>query len=295
MELVTTINLPKGSIPSNIIGSCNGLLCLGDPYSDGPIRICNPLFRDLITLPNCPSGRSNSRCSCAFGYSPVTDQYKVVRTVRSILPRVVDPVTGREACEAEIYTLGEGSWRSIGEIPTMIYSSSINAFLNGSLHWVNVYSIYCFDFGSELIRSVPEPSEFGTVEKKCPYVMRVGVLRGCLSVCDSSKPCRVEVWVMKDYGVKESWSKDFVIDTTMIDDRRHFGYYEPFMVMDDGQILIFGYNLHSVLHYDSESKCLRKVHGYDPYYLGLAHIPSLLSLRDIAKGENFKVHVSEQR
>ncbi|KAF7145470.1 hypothetical protein RHSIM_Rhsim04G0044300 [Rhododendron simsii] len=157
MELVTKINLPKGSIPTNIIGSCNGLLCLGTRYSDGPIRICNPLLCDLVTLPNCPSGRSISSFSCAFGYSPMIDQYKVVRCFGL---GDVYPVTGRETYEAEIYTLGEGSWRSIGKIPTRICSSSINAFLNGSLHWVNSYSIYCFDFGSEQLRSVPKPSEF---------------------------------------------------------------------------------------------------------------------------------------
>ncbi|KAI8558158.1 hypothetical protein RHMOL_Rhmol04G0067700 [Rhododendron molle] len=293
MELVTTINLPKGSIPSNIIGSCNGLLCLGNPSSDGPISICNPLLRNLVTLPNCPSGRLISHFSCAFGYSPMIDQYKVVRSFRF---GVVHPVTGRETCEAEIYTLGEGSWRSIGEIPTMVYSCSINAFLNGSLHWIDIYSfIYCFDFGSEQLRAVPEPYEFGTGEKKCAPFMLVGVLRHCLSLCGFSEPDHVEVWVMKDYGVKESWSKDFVIDITRFDDSG-FGYYEPFMVSDDGvQILmVFGYNWHSILNYDSESKWLRNVYGYDPpYYLGLAHIPSLLSLRDIAKGENFKV--SEQR
>ncbi|KAF7146435.1 hypothetical protein RHSIM_Rhsim04G0044400 [Rhododendron simsii] len=286
MELVTSINLPKGRNPFiafTVIGSCNGLLCLGNPYSDGPIRICNPLLRDLVELPNCPSGRSISRFSCAFGNCPLSDQYKVVRSFRVV---VVNPMTGRETCEAEIYTLGEGSWRSIGEIPTMVDSSSFNASLNGLLHWVNVYAfIYCFDFRSEQLRVVPEPSEFRKV--KCAYVMRVGVLRGCLSICDSSNPHRVEVWVMKDYGVKESWSRDFVIDTLMIDGR-FLGYYEPFMVLNDGQILIFGYNWHSILHYDSKSKCLRNVDGYGQFYRGLAHIPSLLLLRDIAKGENFK-------
>ncbi|KAG5551630.1 hypothetical protein RHGRI_009897 [Rhododendron griersonianum] len=288
MELVTKINLPKGSIPTNIIGSCNGLLCLGTRYSDGPICVCNPLLCDLVTLPNCPSGRSISSFSCAFGYSPMTDQYKVVRCFGL---GDVDPVTGRETCEAEIYTLGEGSWRSIGKIPARIYSNSINSFLNGSLHWVNLYlyCIYCFDFGSEQLRPVPKPSEFGTVQGKCGYLlMRVEVVRGCLSVCNSSEPDHAEVWVMKDYGVKESWCKDFVIDTRMIDNSRRFFYYEPFMVLDDGQMLIFGYNSHSIFHYDSKSKCVRKVHGYGPFYIGLAHIPSLLSLRDIAKGENFE-------
>ncbi|KAE9456235.1 hypothetical protein C3L33_11862, partial [Rhododendron williamsianum] len=175
-EFITKINLPKGpNIPCNIINSCNGLLCLFDesdfgPCSDGPICICNPLLGELVTLPKSPSVRPMSELlSCAaFGYSPMTNQYKVVRSFRSF---VIGPVTDREMCEAEIYTLGEGSWRSIGKIPTMVQSSSFNAFLNGSLHWLSHTLsedfIYCFDFGSEQFRAVPEPFEFGPVHREC--------------------------------------------------------------------------------------------------------------------------------
>ncbi|KAG5551629.1 hypothetical protein RHGRI_009896 [Rhododendron griersonianum] len=48
-------------------------------------------------------------------------------------------------------------------ILTSIDNSSVNALL----HWLppelNVDFIYCFNFGSEQFRAVPEPSEFGPV------------------------------------------------------------------------------------------------------------------------------------
>lgn len=40
----------------------------------------------------------------------------------------------------------------------------------------------------------------------------VGVLEECLCVTNYvSKPCQIEIWVMHDYGVQESWTKRFVI------------------------------------------------------------------------------------
>ncbi|XP_058210526.1 F-box protein At3g07870-like [Rhododendron vialii] len=237
-EFVTKINLPKGpNIPCNIVNSCNGLLCLsGDsnsnsgPCSDDLICICNPLLGELVTLPKCPSVRPISDLSCvAFGYSPMTDQYKVVQSFRSW---VTDPVMDRETCEAEIYTLGEGSWRSIGKISTIVHSHSFNAFLNGSLHWLSHALsedfIYCFDFGSEQFRAVPEPFEFGPVHRECSGYMYLGVLQGCLSICDFGGGGVAEVWVMKDYGVMESWSKNVVIDDCRV------CYYEPILILEGG-------------------------------------------------------------
>lgn len=301
LEFVTKINLPKGpNIPCNIINSCNGLLCLYDPCSDCPICICNPLLGELVTLPKSPSGRPISHLSCFLGYSPMTKQYKVVRSFPS---RVIDPFTGNKKCEAEIYTLGEGSWRRIGNIPAMGYNnnSSFNAFLNGSLHWLShalrADFIYCFDFGSEQFRAVPEPYEFGLVHRERSVYIYVGVLRGCLSICDFGGGGDAEIWVMKDYGVKESWIKDFVVGNMMIDGC-HFCYYEPILVLEDGQILIFEHNLCSILLYDPVLNRLRNVCTFGnsgACFLGLAHVPGLLSLRNVAKGENFKVHISKQR
>lgn len=49
---------------------------------------------------------------------------------------------------------------------------------------------------------VPEPAEFGPLEKQCFEN---------LSICDYINRDHISIWVMKDYGVNESWSKDIVI------------------------------------------------------------------------------------
>lgn len=61
----------------------------------------------------------------------------------------------------------------------------------------------------------------------------------CDSDCYEVVPCCViifdseyaGIWVINDYGVKESWSKDFVI-------RRSTNYYELIMVFENGKILM---------------------------------------------------------
>lgn len=112
----------------------------------------------------------------------------------------------------EIDTLGEGSWRSIGNSPYSIRNHHYYAFLNGALHWIafgrQCPFICCFDFVNKQYRAVLEPSEFGPLEQQFSDQMRMGVINENLSICDFSYGVgdRVVVWEMKDYGVEESWS-----------------------------------------------------------------------------------------
>ncbi|CAL5336327.1 unnamed protein product [Camellia sinensis] len=183
----------------NMLNSRNGLLCLCEPGTNDPIYVCNP---------------------------------------------ILGLQTNGDYNEAEIYMLGEGLWRSIGKTPCSVVNDSFDAFLNGALHWLpfgvnDPDFIFCFDFGSEQFRVVPEPSEFDPLLKEFSCQMRVG-----------------------DYGVKESWSKDIVIKG-VIYDWDYSTCYEPVMILQSGK--------RSDFH-------------------GIAHVPSLVSLRDVAKGENLKYY-----
>lgn len=294
MKLAPKINLPKNPGIPIMLNSCNGLLCLCEPETNEPIYVCNPILGEYITLPKCSTG---TICGCggsAFGFSSITNQYKVVRSSYRV---AIDPVTGLQMSgdydEAEIYTIGEGLWRSIGKIPYTIVNDSFDSLLNGAFHWLDFDHsrpelICCFDFGSEQFQVVPEPSEFVPLEKHLLGYMRVGVLRGCLSICDFSKKDHVAIWVMKDYGVKESWSKDLVIEN--IYDRKEWDCYEPIMILKNGKILML-FNRNALLLYDPMLECFEDVHiyGIGSDFHGISHVPSLVSLRDVAKGENLKM------
>ncbi|CAL5336317.1 unnamed protein product [Camellia sinensis] len=175
-------------------------------------------------------------------------------------------------------------------------ADSFDAFLNGALHWLlfdvnNPDFIFCFDFGSEQFRVVLEPSEFDPLLKEFSCQMRVGVLRGCLTICDfATVKDQGSIWVMKDYGVKESWSK-YIVIKGVIYDWDYLNCYKPIIILQSGQLLIL-VNREALVLYDPKTRHHKnvKISGIRKRsdFHGIAHVPSLVSLRDVAKGKNLK-------
>ncbi|KAG5551601.1 hypothetical protein RHGRI_009870 [Rhododendron griersonianum] len=224
LKLSPNLHLPL--LGHRVVNSCNGLLCLYD-QSD-PVFVCNPVLGEYISIPLSQHMGRYDHTTSAFGFSPKTKKYKVLQ----LFLKFVSYESETYEAEAEIYTLGEGPWRSLGRVPFHPDSQSFYASLSGALDWFN-HSFYaslngafhwltfdraspdfirCFDFDSERFRVVCEPPEFGTHKKEFPNHMSLGVLGGSLSICDFSSPICVEIWIMKDYGIKESWTKEFVIE-----------------------------------------------------------------------------------
>ncbi|KAK9285893.1 hypothetical protein L1049_025094 [Liquidambar formosana] len=68
--------------------------------------------------------------------------------------------------------------------------------------------------------------------------MSLGVFDDCLCICDSPSRGHFDIWVMKEYGVQESWSKQFVIETPVHHQLWQFEYYLPIKLLNDGEILM---------------------------------------------------------
>ncbi|THG08426.1 hypothetical protein TEA_006531 [Camellia sinensis var. sinensis] len=221
LKLNPKINFPL--LGCHIVNSYNGLLCLC--FNDSEIFVCNPILGDYIVLPwTTYDGIKYHRTVNALGFSPKTNQYKGIQFFLQRVLESFDPFTEletyRDEAKAKIYTIGEGLWRNIGSVPYYLTNHSFNSFVNGALHWLNFACdspdvICCFDFGSEQFRVVPEPPEFG-LHKEFHDHIRVGVLEDCLSICDFSSPLRIDIWLMKDYGIKESWTKELVIENEIV-------------------------------------------------------------------------------
>jgi F-box interacting protein len=281
LKLKKKSNLPNTEF--GFVNSCNGLLCLSEPDSKDPIYVCNPILGEYITLPKVKKDVKLAGAGC--GFSLETKEYKVVRVLH--INGIYDHY------EAEIYVLGTGSWRSIGKVMYTIRSGFyFNNFVNGALHW-EVYDrntpdfIRAFDFGSEKFRVVPAPSAFGRAEKECIDYMHFGVLLGCLSICDYGAGL-VDIWVMNEYGIKESWTKNFVI--TNLIERHNLDKYEPIMILDSGEILML-FNKDSLVSYDPREEVFNylSTYGVRSKFQAIAFIPSFISLRDVAKAEKLKV------
>ncbi|KAM5565860.1 F-box protein [Rosa sericea] len=267
------------------INSCNGFICLeGMTIRDEKsLYVCNPVTGEFITIPLPKKKCRDSYEFVGLGFSAVTNEYKVLRTSTS----VYDPGDR----EAEIYTIGSrGMWRSIGKAPVPSVELPMNSYLHGALHWVPSVSVFypicecihSFDFGKEEFRGLPLPSCVVHLEE--PW--RLGVLQGCLFLGVSDYYNECDVWVMKDYGVQESWTKVFVIKNLLLPDMEDYGvqvcpYFEPVMFLSDGSILI-SYSNEVLISYNQETESYLKIEGY----LGriIAYHPTFVSLCTVSNG-----------
>ncbi|XP_059630872.1 F-box protein CPR1-like [Cornus florida] len=89
-----------------------------------------------------------------------------------------------------------------------------SCFLNGALHWlVKPRVIACFDLSKEVFSEMSLDGIRGGNEIDLSF-RKLGVLEECLYAVSLSNGVNgrlVEVWLMKEYGVKASWSKFITI------------------------------------------------------------------------------------
>ncbi|MBA0715474.1 hypothetical protein Golax_014367 [Gossypium laxum] len=219
----------------HLVSSCNGLLCLrGTHRSLGLICIYNPFTRDSIELPKLiAKGPSHQVGVLGFGLDATTNKYKVVevsykriyraspshvvRPVNRLAPQIIAPSSIDS--EVHILTVGNGSptRRNLGSFPFHFMCQKSQVLVNAKLHWISYprgskayLAIMSFDLGNEQFKEVPRPDCISSDRQFHELV----VLRGCLSaVCFDYDNEELEIWVMKEYDVKESWVKEFSIGT----------------------------------------------------------------------------------
>ncbi|PQM37089.1 F-box protein [Prunus yedoensis var. nudiflora] len=258
----------------HIVGSCNGFLCheLLSEVSN-QLYISNPVTGESLTLPEPTNPCRTSPGKYGFGFSPISNVYKVVR--------IMSPIKGSEE-QAMVLNVGSGIWRDIGGSVNSFGITDDGIYLNGFLHWIGrrrsegSLLICAFDIESEHFRELPLPPCSLDLKKTR---VQLGVLKGWLCLIISSR-VKINVWVMKDYGVKESWTKEHEIR----DPLSCFGT-EILKFTGKGKVLV---------------SHLSHLHAYTPATMGLVWvevdelpamvveawdlIPSFVSLKDITKG-----------
>ncbi|XP_026378851.1 F-box/kelch-repeat protein At3g06240-like [Papaver somniferum] len=145
------------------------------------------------------------------------DDYKLVRVER--FEEFDRPV--KESFEVEVYTLGTDLWRKIGNVSCKFEKHQPGVLVNGALHWFVISCVeqlkvlVSFDIANERFVEVPLPKERLTYPEEpledAKYEKHVAELGGCLCLVFHVFGVRVDVWVMQEYGVRESWTKSFTI------------------------------------------------------------------------------------
>ncbi|XP_065871639.1 F-box protein At3g07870-like isoform X2 [Euphorbia lathyris] len=269
-----------------IVNSCNGFLCLSEPIYNKPAVVCNPVTGEFINLPQVIKGEnvdgsSHDHFDCGFGFSPKTNQYKVVKILKQY-----SPMEKKYGNLVQVHILGTRSWKNIEFAPYSGYTFLFPTYLNGAVHWIcllvkKLILILSFDCEKECFLQLSSPP----LREGSRDNVGMGVLGGCLCICDSSDPSLTCVWVMKDYGVETSWTKVFEIDVSCCD-RMLYGLYQPIKYMNNGALLMFNYPRSILIYYDPRNHGL-KLFGFRPIkskFEILAHTPSLISLKDVLAG-----------
>lgn len=208
-----------------IVGSCNGVLCLSDDLfgqADSTL-LWNPVIKRKVTLP-LPQATFDTMGPymfvLGFGFDVENNDYKLVRIayVQGDYGYVVPP-------KVEIYALSTRNWREFsGEVPMTCVVEYFwsEVLISGKVHWVAYRNmgmqekvenlIMVFNLSREVFDEMQLPS---ALENELPINLNAAVLEGSLAVFQydervSSKSCCI--WVMKKYGDRESWSKQYNVE-----------------------------------------------------------------------------------
>ncbi|KAL0008057.1 hypothetical protein SO802_009559 [Lithocarpus litseifolius] len=209
-DRISEVRIPFhfNSTCAKIVRSCNALLCLSI-LEGGVLYLWNPSIRKFKRLPDTYLRKLKS-VRLGFAYHSENDDYEVVRI--SSFTTLIH--------EIEVYTLSSDSWRRIEISLTnsiILYPNKLEpaSFVSGALHWMALImdgkricwrmSIRSFDVKTETFRELALPNYTG--KSYC-----IALFKGKLTFTTLEKyACQYSIWVMKKYGVVESWNKLFVV------------------------------------------------------------------------------------
>ncbi|KAB1202195.1 hypothetical protein CJ030_MR8G007905 [Morella rubra] len=156
-----------------ISGSCNGLVCLCDNYNLNTV-LWNPATKETKVVPRSyvprfPAGHIVSTIGLGFGFDVETNDYKIIKLLKFRDP---DPYTIEKA----------------------------------AIDWEGVLS---FDMSKEVFLITPLPDEevYGHESDNWKNFFVLNELVAMAIYIREEGPFELDIWLLLEYGVKESWTK----------------------------------------------------------------------------------------
>ncbi|XP_074335731.1 F-box protein CPR1-like isoform X2 [Apium graveolens] len=203
-------------VESQFVGASNGLICVWQNQMND-VFLFNPATRKSRKIANSspqmfPTSFSQFESfTCGFGYDQTNDDYKVVKVAECYSSRFRGKL-------AILYSLKTNTWTRIRNFPANIrITSNECVFTNGSLHWTAITNpvngkdiILAFDLQLEQFKEVPSPPiTRALVNFNWKCLVGVGE---CLCFTDNYPESSMDVWLMKDYGARNTWYKAFTVE-----------------------------------------------------------------------------------
>ncbi|KAM7494469.1 hypothetical protein LguiB_029078 [Lonicera macranthoides] len=198
-----------------LLGPCNGIICLS---WNGDILLCNPATREFKALPPCINnylpGLLINELGVGFGFDQHSNDYKVVRIVELFYD---DPFIHHDV-KAELYKLSTDSWRPLNaDVPYVWHQPCFTPFFNGSFHWYaqkdefQYELILSFNMSTEVFEEIPLPSICSYPDGKARSLTILNKSLALILYVREEVDKFFDIWVMNEYGSKESWTKQFSI------------------------------------------------------------------------------------
>ncbi|KAG6428683.1 hypothetical protein SASPL_112936 [Salvia splendens] len=109
----------------------------------------------------------------------------------------------------------------------------------------------------------------------------VGVLEGCLALAVNVQS--LDIWVLQRYGSQVSWTRQFVIDTSVpVGNLLVEGTFKPLQVLDNRYVILLIWSALAMVCYDSNEKTFKffKLYGVGSVCKFSLLKPSLVPLTD---------------
>nr|AIG62953.1 S-locus F-box protein type-13 [Solanum chilense] len=273
------------------IGPCNGLIAMMDTVTT---ILINPSTRNYRLLPpdqfiGCQEDHYRSIQNVGFGYDSIANDYKVIRiskiymTDREDYPEEMDRIV-------DIYDLSVDCWRKLDgdvvqQLSTFYCASSSQMFYSGICHWfasqyikgeIDEYLILCFEMSTEIFHSlkIPEPC-YLMYGPSCKLMLLQDSL--ALIYHPYSEPVipdekdLINIWIMKDYNVYESWTKKYTIRGHQID--------FPLAIWK-GYLFLYQSGSGSMMSYNLNSNVVKELsfHGVPKSFRVIGYKDSLTSI-----------------
>ncbi|CAH9101948.1 unnamed protein product [Cuscuta europaea] len=251
-----------------ILGSCKGLICLSTVALK--LLIWNPSTRKSREFPDLwVQRKTGCYVRYGFGFDEHTEDYKLIK-VSSFYQS-----GGRYDNEVQSYSLKTDSWTMMSGFSSGYINGKCGVFLNGALHWEirhaddfweirhadDFWEIIAIDLG--IMEGKYKTISIPQIFKNEKFRLKLEVLDGKhLAACYiSSAEKMVDVWVMKQYGLVESWTKVSSVSLLPCGDFR--GYVSVVYMSENGAEFLLKLGTELVFYNSAHGGSFKKLEGYD--------------------------------
>ncbi|XP_050208857.1 F-box protein At3g07870-like isoform X2 [Mercurialis annua] len=192
--------------------SCNGLLLFRE---SSEYLLWNPSICRSLSLPKPKLNRPKGCELSSLGFDSTTNDFKVLRVLSDF-----DFEKSRPIVEAEIYSLNAASWKNLSHItpqyyiiPQVFLKRQCMPFVNGAFHMIAFDSssddkgqnlVLVFNVKDESFREILLPQCLQNTRLDMLFVIAYGQSIAVVHIYETAM--KNDIWVMKEYGVYNSWT-----------------------------------------------------------------------------------------